>query len=288
MFKIGDILKNTVLLLCGTVNEENDLQKINYVIENNINILKDITTKILVLNTSLTNEKLEEILSLISNKYNFIILPDHINRRYQIGFIDGDMIGFNYIKYNNIKYDYIIKMNIDILLFPEFLNLEFNIDSDLIYIPEITSLEKLLYSNERYIEWKQKSLSFDITNKESFITWHQPWLYIISKNVSCIYNNESLSKLNELFYKWLNSVDGDLNNCHKQNEFLCSEDMMNDALLNKNYKKYCLIRDNHFDNYCEFIKQCNIGDATIKNVHIKNYGICHFHDKNSNIIEIEV
>lgn len=288
MINIGSIIPNTILLMCGTINDENDIHKIKYVIANNLKILKNIKHKILVLNSVHSTNDLKNYLSELNKEFGLITLTDHINRRYQIGFIDSDLIGLNYIKSNNLEYDYILKLNIDILLFDELLTLKFSETSELIFFPEISCLEPSLKNESKYKLYKEKSMSELGVDKPNFGCWHQPWLYILHKNVEHLYTDEDISSLNECYYKWTVGVNGDLSNWRKQNEILCSEDMLINCIIKYKYKKYCLIRDESFDTYCKTVLNFKIGDATIKNFYIKNCGFCHWHSKHNKVIEISI
>lgn len=288
MITIESILTNTIVFVCGTLSNENNLTKASQILKQNKFIYEKCKHVIFILNrkSDISIKEFEDYLLFIKSELsNSIILVDHINRNYQIGFIDQDLFAFNYVRLNNISYDYILKQTLDIVLYEEFLKLTFT-PSDLIFIPELTCLDKNVSDLNLRPLFMDKSYDKNIGDEEFIGSWPQPWLFIISKNVTKMYSCDE-DFLRELHAKWILDVKGDITKWHDQNKFLCSEEYLVKGLCGKNLTKYCLMSTNDFNTYCNFITEYRVGDATIKNVYLKNYGICHWHSKNHEVSILE-
>jgi len=284
---IRNIAENSVISVCGTISPENNRDKINFVLSQNKNVMDCFKYKIFVLNkvTGYSETEFQDIITDIKKMYSCVVLIDHINRGYQFGFIDLDLKSFNYAKINMPDYKFYLKYNIDTILYDKFLDIIIDDTSDIIYMPEISSLTPEFKHPDSYQQYKQDCMD-SVTSKEGKFpgAWIMPWLYILSNKISVLYPNKD--SLASLYYKWAVNVGGDFTQWHSQNKVLCSEELLMESLINKELKKYCFIRNEDFDYYCNFIKQYNVGDATIKNVHLSKFGIIHFHFRNNDVIEI--
>jgi hypothetical protein len=289
MTSLKSVIPNSVSVVCGTMSNENDLDKIQRILKNNEKLYKQSKKSIFVFNKKdeVSDVEFEKLFNFIKDYFsNSVILVDHINRNYQIAFIDQDWTWFNYLKYNNIEYDFIIKHNIDILLYDEFFNLNFDETCDLFFTPELTCLDKNVYELDKRNIHKQKTYDPNLNTAEFNGSWPQPWLYIISKNVKKIYSCGE-NELRQFHAKWILETGGDLNNWHHQNKLLCSEEFLVKSFCNVNLKKQCLMDKDDFDKYCDFIVNYKVGDATIKNIYMVKYGICHWHWKNNDVFYLK-
>jgi hypothetical protein len=116
---------------------------------------------------------------------------------------------------------------------------------------------------------------------------------IISFNLSIGTPLPGLFAISIFFSKSLNNsyaidTNGNIDNWRHQNAILCSEEYFIKSLYGHELKKYCLMTETDFEIYCDFIVSAQVGDATIKNIYIEKYGICHWHTKNDPIISLEL
>lgn len=283
---IKDIAPNTVIVFCGTLSQENDLDKLNSVMAHNSKLLSNFKGGIIVLNKDVSTpyKLLQQACSIMYSSFGFTVITDHINRGYQLGFVDEDLLGFNFCKYN-IDYDFYLKINIDTLLFPEFNEIQVDDSADIIYMPELTSLDPNLHNVDGLKKLKESTMSYKIEEDGKFSgAWPMPWLYMLSKKVSDLYDGKE--NLENIQYRWMSSVNGDSSKWHEQNKFICSEEMLVKSFINREYTKYCFVRGKDLDDYCKFITDYNVKDATIKNVHLKKHGICHLHWKKEKVLAV--
>lgn len=284
---IRDIAGNSVVSVCGTASPENNRDKIHYVLSQNKEVMDSFKHRIFVLNkiTGFSTTEFNDIIADIKQMYSCVVLVEHVNRGYQFGFIDSDLMSFNYVRNNIPAYDFYFKYNMDTILYNKFLDITIENTADVIYPPEISCLTPEFKSPELYKTYKDACMDFSTSKEGKFPgAWIMPWLYMLSNKIDILYPNKDA--LADMYYKWVTDVKGDFTQWHSQNKVLCSEEMLMESLINEKLKKYCFIRDQDFDYYCNFIIQYRIGDATIKNVHLSKFGICHFHHKNMEIIEI--
>jgi hypothetical protein len=293
MKTIRSVLPNSVIMCNGTVSREQTLDKLQFIFDSNTSIFSLAKKVIVVINKNLdtTLEEFNSTIEQLRVPPNLTFLVDHINRGYQIGFIDQDITGFNYFWYNKISYDFIFKCCFDTLFSENFLDVEIDEECDVNYLPTISSLFLQPHrSPEEEIKniaiWKQFMEKKEIDG--SGLTYNfmvQPWFYIMKPTIRSVF--PQWDTLVNKYTEWLLKVNGDLT--RQKEQLFCGEiDIFQSLLsqLNNKVKANCLLTPPQFDTYVKMIQQFNFGDSTIKNVSISYLGITHFHFKDYNIVEI--
>lgn len=286
--KLKDILSESIIIFCGNISKENNFEKIKKIVDSSYFLYEKSCLVLFVPNKKddISKEEYEKTIFYVKEKIkNCVVLNDHINRSYQIGFIDLDKIAFNYIKYNKLSYKWIIKQMIDILFFEEILNIDIDDECDIQFFPQVSSVESYFRNEEERINHTKNTIYKDI--KETYLGCYiMPWFFIIKNSINDIFNTNE-EELRKSYKDWVLKINGDLSKWNVQNEILCSEYELVKGFCNKNLKKHCIISEKNLIEYMNFIKYYNIGDGTIKNILLKDLGICHWHFKNSEIVELE-
>ena len=279
MHTIKDIINASTILICGHINEENNFEKISYIIQHNNSILHNSKKIVIVLNKSenISDIEFNNIIKLFKSKFkNCIILKDHINRGHQIGYIDLDKIGIFYIN-QNIECNYITKIEIDFIVDDTFLNLKIPNDIDFYFVPSVCIVD--IY--DRYDEIiKNHKLKNSPTNPITQPSYNTN-IYIIKNKFNDIY--ESSEEIENCYIKWINS--GYKNT--SQNTVLCAEHSLSKFIIKHKLSRFCLLQDEDFIHFVNYTKNNNVSDSTLKNIYIQRLGICHWHDKYKPISTIE-
>lgn len=260
---LKEIINKSYYGVIGYVSSNEDLTVIEQYILHNLPVLKEFKQIIVTTNYSgdyqTQNAQLWE-------KYlpGCIIIDSEVNRGHNHGNADLDNLIFDYCKKENIEW--LCKSANDIILSESILTKE--VDEAEFYYLDGISYEDLYLNNFNY---------------NSILNTHfhpQTNFYLI--NVSkCDYLNDK-KYLDETFeqIKYIPNYNGKI--WEYIDDWSC-EGFLRKCVERNNLKKYYLAKNNH-NKLCDTIKMYQIGDPSHKNIMIE--GICHFHFKNQNILEI--
>ena len=126
--------------------------------------------RIFVLNkiTGFSTTEFNDIIADIKQMYSCVVLVEHVNRGYQFGFIDSDLMSFNYVRNNIPAYDFYFKYNMDTILYNKFLDITIENTADVIYPPEISCLTPEFKSPELYKTYKDACMDFSTSKEGKF------------------------------------------------------------------------------------------------------------------------
>ncbi len=267
--KIKNIIGNFTFLICGMVNEENNLEKIKYIVQNNKHIIDQCKNLVVILNKSpeISDDELNKVFNLYKTTFkNCIILRDHINRGHQIGHVDLDKTSIFFIK-NNLNTEYTLKASIDVLLSDDLLNIDVDC-SDFIFLPAACIND--IYTNQNKIEANHnKKINYDDSQPH-----YQTWFYILKNKYDDVFESNDIIQMN--FDEWVKKGYKDVS----QNLVLAAEHSLIKFTIKNNIKRCSLMSEKRFHEYIEFIKKYSISDGSMKNIFFVNEGILHWHNKN--------
>ena len=259
--KLSDI-KNKSLLLTGNITK-NNVDFLSSILENNSIIYKNFDSAVVVLNgnKSLCDLISKHIKNIIPNCY---YIYDFINRGWQFGTIDIERTGYDYIKNNISNCEYIFKIDLDIYLTENILNLDVA-DFDFLGMPSIG------YGGISHPDWNldMKKLS-DIYYDD--ILYPQSTIYLIKTKCDYLYTEEL----------WIsNKYIHHINTNKKAHELGVScEPLLRKSLVRNNMKCGYMITYEEYVRLLNFVMVHKIVDPSHKNLLFKNAGICHLTDEN--------
>jgi len=247
----------------GYIASNEDLLSLEQYILHNLPVLKEYQQIIIATNYS---GDFQTQNSQLWKKYfpECIIINSEMNRGHNHGNADLDNLIFDYCKKENIKW--LCKSANDIILLESLLTKEIN-EADFYYLDGI-SYNDLYLNDFNY----NKLLDNHFHPQTNF------YFIDISK---CDYLNDK-KYLDDTFeqIKYIPNYNGKI---WEYIDGWSCEGFLRKCVERNSLKKYYLAKNTH-DKLCDTIKICQIGDPSHKNIMIE--GVCHFHFKNQNILEI--
>lgn len=278
MYNMNNVIKNSIVTVCGNVNDENSLLKLQYVTENNSEFYKAANDVIFIFNCNLGFENnLFEFKTYIEELgYKFVYVQR--NKGWQFGHIDLDKVGLKYAKVNGYDFEYLIKVSGDVLIDWNVLSKRKIEKVDFIFYPyanytyclhnimPINDYEIYCQSNE-FI--KQLSLGNPLFGPQTLF-----YCLRLSK-FDDIYEKDEV--LEEKYMEWKKTE------YLQQYKFICAEHSLLRGMKN-NITCGSLFTVKEFCKLCRFTKINNITDGALKNVFLKNIGLLHFHKQNEPVL----
>ena len=267
---LKQLINKSVYGTIGYISSQDDLDLLEQYIVYNLPVLKEYKQIIVATNYKSDDwhyhQKQRKANFELWRKYfpDCVLIDSKINRGHNFGTADLDNLIFDYCKENSIKW--LCKASNDVILQESILNKEID-DADFYYLNGI-SYEDLYLNNFNYDKILDKF--FPQTN-----------FYFIDVS-KCDYLNDK-EYLNTTFHQMLNISNYNGKIWEYIDGWSC-ELFLKNCCERNNLTKYYLLNKSIHNKLCDTIKIYQIGDPSHKNIMIE--GICHFHFKNQNILEI--
>jgi len=267
------------LLLTGTIIPEK-MEMIKGILQNNFPVYETFDNIVVVLNTiDMSGQPyLNDYLDLFeqlrhSGKYqgNFYFIRDYINRGWQFGTLDMEKLGYQFAR-DNIGDWTTLKLDFDIYLTEEFLNLELDENIDIYYMPSVGASTV----NEQGIT---KLLKDYDDNWPEYIQ-PQSIIYLMKKPLDPFYPIEDW--LNDKYKEWILHPVG--NGPHHIG--VACEPLLMGTFEKNDCKIKMMISKETFEKLLETIKIYQFHDPSHKNIMFEEIGVCHLADDKAEIIKV--
>ena len=277
--KLKDTIQNSTLILTGTIIPEK-MEMINGILQNNYKIFNRFANIVCVLNTvdSGGSIYLQDYLNLFEDlrfteKYtgNFYFIRDYINRGWQFGTIDMEKTAYQFT-YDNVRSCTILKLDFDIYLTENILELEIDEKIDVYYMPSVGASTV----NEQGIT---KLLKDYDDNWPEYIR-PQTIAYFLTRPLDIFYPIEDW--LNEKYKEWILHPVG--NGPHHIG--VACEPLLGGTFEKNDCRIKMMISKQTFEKLLETIKIYQFHDPSHKNILFEEIGICHLANDKAEVIKI--
>ena len=270
--KLEDIINKSTLIITGTIIPEK-MQMIYGILQSNVKIFNKFSNLVVILNT--IDENGESYLSEYRNLINDLLnnpkiyhLRDYINRGWQFGTIDIEKTAYDFVL-KNISYEAILKVDFDIYLEEQLLNIDIS-NADAMIMPSIGYSTVVEEYNSDFDKLMQL---YDTIPPQSTI-------YLILNKMDYLYVNPNW--LNKKYKEWILNPIG--NGPHHIG--VACEPLLRQSFERNNFKIKNMISKQSFRNLLETIHTHKIVDPSHKNLFFEEVGVCHLYDDTQNIIKI--
>jgi hypothetical protein len=277
--KLSDIIEESIFCSIGCITKESDIETLqSYLLYNKDAISKFRT--IIVAHTKTENIS-DELFDKYNNVWNQIIGSVKIIKRpnhgHTFGFVDLDKTVLDYAKQLEFGNKWIVKSTNDVLLTPELLNLEME-DSEFFFIQGhgYTGMDTYykLDSNKAVENFKDNGYEY---------FFPQTNFFIIKSSIDYLIDP---SYFTELYTKCINDPDYLINKTQTEYKYLLCECVLRDCVVRNKLKCKHLLSKEVYKQLLDIIIMYRISDSSHKNIFFKEIGLCHYHFKDQDIIEI--
>lgn len=257
--KVSNLIKDSNIGIIGYADKTH-LEKLQFYINHN-KWLYNQFQYIYVCYTCDDIKYFNEVYKIWRNNFNncyINLINPNLGHTFGTMLLDNIVIGISQ-KHSSKKYTW--KSTVDILIYPELL--------------EIDIEEKDWYGVTTcgFGGMEQYNYNYDNIIKNDFYPFTN--FYIINNKVDYINNIDLINKKYELYKNNTNLHPWELINS--------SETLLKECLERNKFTKQLLLSDNNYKKLLEFIYNYKIHDPSIKNILLKDLGICHYHIFNNNI-----
>ena len=268
--KLSDIASKSVFASIGTLKSPSDLREFLSYYSYNLPILSQFKEVIYSFNGE--PELIEWVKAYLEESGITTLISENLGHTFGIFISEGEIF-----KYTSTLPDveYVFKFNNDVVLSPEFLDIEIEPNKDFYYINNI-GLGALDSRTEN-------QLFEDINNKSYF--YPQTTYYIIKNNIQYYPDEQTTRELKEQ-YDDAKKVNPSVTPWHAIEGCDC-ETMLTKIVELNNLSSSYLLTDTETKSIINLVKQHKVVDGSHKNIAYSRLGgLCHYHYINQTILSI--